>query len=164
MNRRFLLVLTVAILGEVAAVEAFIYWQQQTSLGCFDVCGCGACQPAGREALNMDLFQVNSSTNVSLNLRNVGSISLSLQVYLVKDSAGDQWQSDQWQNVSTPGPTLSPNSVATTVITIGQSCNSCSYTGATGAFSQFTSTKYYTVEVVTARNDPFTFTIMTQPA
>src|SRR6266571_2552216 len=158
MNRRFLIVLSVAIIGMVAAVGVFIYWQQANTLACLTVCGCGACQPTGREALNMVSFQLNSPTNVSLTVKNVGNLSLALQEYFVKDSAGDQWQSgNRWQNVTTSGPTLSPNMVATAIVMIGQSCSSCSYTGTSGAFSYFSSGKSYTVEVVTARNNQFTF-------
>src|SRR5712664_724435 len=159
MNRTFLIILSVAIIGMVAAVGGFIYWQQSNTLACLTVCGCGACQPTGREALSMDSFHLNSPTNVSLTLKNVGTLSLSLQEYFVKDSGGNQWQSYQWEYASTQGPTLSPNTVATAMITIGQSCSNCSYSGTPGAFSQFISGKSYTVEVVTARNNQFNFLI-----
>ena len=158
MNRKFLLVLVVAVLAEVAAVEAIIYFQQ-SQLGCFDICGCGACAPQGKEALNIDSFLLNSPTNASLVLRNVGSLTVSLESYSVKDSSGNQWQSSRWRNATTPGPTISPNTSAPTIITIGQGCGGCSYSGTPGAFTQFSTGKIYTIIDVSARNNQFTFTI-----
>jgi hypothetical protein len=110
----------------------------------------------GKEALNLDNSAFSSNgTSVTLYLRNSGSASISLQSYYVKDSAGNSWQlSTGW----TQGP-INPNSVLTVGLGIAGSCSSCQYTGTPNAFSTFSSGNAYTVQVVTTRNNPFTFTV-----
>jgi hypothetical protein len=172
MNRRLLIltVLAIAILGEVIAVEAYVYWQQQTTLGCSRCCGSLPC-PVGTEAMTMESWQVNSPTNVSLSLRNTGTVGVTLASYYVKDSYGNQWTRFIWQTDSCcPGvgpnhpPIIAPNALGVVFITIGngasgsggQCGSSCTLTG-----SNFTyTTGYtYTLSVVTSRNNQLTFTI-----
>ena len=110
----------------------------------------------GHELLNLETyaFPSNSSTSVILNLRNAGTISTTLASYYVKDSSGNQWAQTNWN-----GPSINPNAVGTTTITIGSSCNGCVYTGGSGAFTHFNSTYTYTISVVTTRNNLFTYAV-----
>ena len=105
----------------------------------------------GKEALNMDSNSFGSNTNVTLYIRNSGTISVQLQTYYVKDAAGDSYQLATWS-----GPTIAPNAVNPTSFTIGASCSSCVLTGS--AFT-FVAGNSYTVLVVTSRNNQFTFTV-----
>jgi FlaG/FlaF family flagellin (archaellin) len=125
---------------------------------------------AGKETLVNDAstyaFSCPTSpcTNVTVNIRNSGTASVTLATYYVSDSSGDQWAvTSGWTNA----PTLTPGQVAITKFYIGTSCTStttgygsnCQYTGATGAFPGFVSGYSYTVKVVTVKGTPFSFPI-----
>src|SRR5213594_3670966 len=98
--------------------------------------------PPPREGpLAADSFAFASATNVTL------------AAYYVTDSSGNTWQLLSWS-----GPTIAPNTAKATNIPISTSCPSCQYTG-TGSGYTFTAGYSYTVKVLTARNNPFTFTV-----
>jgi hypothetical protein len=166
MKRRFLVltVLAVAILVEVTAVTAYVYLEQQTTLGCLTVsCGCSGagllvCPPVSKEALTMKSWQVYSPTNVSLTLKNTGSVVASLSSYFVLDSSGNQYARLNWGSGPSAFTTsISPNSLATGFLTIQSSCgNSCTLTGSNFTY---TSGLSYTLKVVTTRNNQFVFPI-----
>jgi hypothetical protein len=111
----------------------------------------------GREALNLEAFSFpnGSYTNVILDLRNTGTASLSLASYYVKDSSGDQWALTSWT-----GPTINPNALGQASVAIGSACGSCTYSGGSGAFNQFSAGNSYTITIITARNNQFTFTVV----
>jgi hypothetical protein len=92
--------------------------------------------------LSVEASQVNSPTNVTLTVRNLGSASVGLVSYSVKDSAGNQYTKTNWA-----GPTISTNSVVAINIVID------------GSAFTFQSKNTYTIIVTTARNILFTFTI-----
>jgi len=106
----------------------------------------------GKEALNMESNSFSTSTNVTLFIRNTGSVSTTLQSYYVKDSSGNSYQYNNWV-----GPSINPNAVNPTNFVIGATCASnCVLTGSAFTFSTGSS---YTVLVVTSRNNQFTFTV-----
>jgi hypothetical protein len=109
---------------------------------------------SAQEALSLDSysFPTASSTNVTLYIRNTGSVSVQLSSYYVRDASGDTYAL-----TSFAGPTIAPNSVAPVVVKIGSSCPSCVLTG--NPFT-FTSGNSYTILFVTSRNNQFTFTIV----
>jgi hypothetical protein len=104
----------------------------------------------GKEALQQETVFFPGTTNMTVNIRNTGSVAASLVSYYVKDSSGNQYAKTTWT-----GPTVAPNAVATGVFLIGGSCSGCALTGS--AFT-FNSGYSYTVVVVTSRNNQFTFT------
>ena len=104
-----------------------------------------------RESMALDSYSFNSGTNVTLYLRNFGSVSIQLVTYYVKDSSGDQYAYTAWA-----GPTIAPANVVPTNFLIASSCSSCTLSGS--AFT-FTSGYSYTIIVVTARNNQFSFTV-----
>ena len=112
--------------------------------GCYryNAPGCTVTPCPGREALNVETSQVNSPTNLTLNIRNTGSVSITLDSYKVKDSVGNQYTKTNWS-----GPTLSPNAPAAINILID------------GSGFTFQSRYTYTVTVTSARNNLFDFTI-----
>jgi hypothetical protein len=103
--------------------------------------------------LTMDNFAFSNSTSVTITIRNAGTSNVTLGTYYVTDSNGNQWSKQSWS-----GGTIAPNKAANTIINIGNLC--CSYSGATNGFSSFSSGFSYTVKVVTAKNNPFTFTVV----
>jgi hypothetical protein len=125
----------------------------------------------GNEALNMETYGWNPSGsntfNMTLNLRNTGSASITLASYYVKDSSGNQWSRLNWQTDAGANhpAAIGPNAVGIVTITIGsgasgpggQCGSSCSLSGS--GFTTFQSGYSYTVVVVTSRNNQFTFTV-----
>jgi hypothetical protein len=111
-----------------------------------------ATYPSGtREALSLESFTFTSGTNLTLFIRNFGNVSVSFTAYYVKDSSGNQYALTNWA-----GPTINPNSTMPVVILIGSSCPSCTLVGT--AFT-FTPGFSYTIVVITARNNQFSFTV-----
>ena len=106
--------------------------------------------------LSMDSFAFSNATFVGITIRNAGTGNVTLASYYVTDSNGNQYAKLTWA-----GGTIAPNKAAVTYIAIGSgagACSGCSYTG-TGSGYTFTSGYSYTVKVLTARNNPFTFTV-----
>jgi len=110
----------------------------------------------GKEALGMDSYSFPSTTNVTLYIRNSGSVSVSFQTYYVKDNSGNSWQLQNWSPANQP---VAPNGVLIVNTPIGSSCTSCQYTGTTGGFSTFAGGTVYNVLVITTRNNQFTFQV-----
>jgi hypothetical protein len=96
-------------------------------------------------------FSLNSTTAVTLNLENSGSVSISFVAYSVRDSSGNQYSLTAWS-----GPTISPQTSAPALILIGSSCPSCVLSGS--AFT-FTPGNSYTITLVTSRNNQFSFVL-----
>lgn len=141
------IVLVVAVCGLV--LGGAVYWAATGSPsplcgGCYDnnPPGCPVTPCPGREGLNMESFQVNSPTNLTLNIRNYGSVAISLVAYTVKDMGGSQYSKTNWT-----GPTLNPNQLVATNFVID------------GSTFTFQSHSYYYVTVTSSRNNLFTFTI-----
>ena len=110
--------------------------------------------PPPREGpLAADSFAFANSTAVTIYIRNSGTGNVTLAAYYVTDSSGNTYQLLSWS-----GPTIAPNTAKATNIPISTSCLSCQYTG-TGSGYTFTAGYSYTVKVLTARNNPFTFTV-----
>jgi hypothetical protein len=105
--------------------------------------------------LTMDNFAFTNNQNVTITIRNAGTSNVTLATYYVTDSNGNQWTRQSWT-----GPTIAPNKASNTLVLIGASCPSCQYAGTAGAFANFGSGYSYTVKVVTAKNNPFTFTVV----
>ncbi len=106
------------------------------------------------ESLSLTGFSNNSPTSLTLYLRNNGNTPITLQSYNVTDISGDVWTLANWA-----GPTISPASTSSAVILIGSSCNTCTYNGITGLFSQFVSGHTYLITVITKLNTQIKFTI-----
>jgi flagellin-like protein len=112
--------------------------------------------PVPKESLNYDSFSYQT-TNMTVFIRNSGSVAVTLQTYYVKDSNNNQYTSSS-SPAWTFGP-IPPNAVNATVIKIGSACApGCTYAG-TGTGFSFTSGYSYTITVVTSRNNQFSWTL-----
>jgi hypothetical protein len=127
----------------------------------------------GKEAMNLEFSGFNCPTsgscyNVTMNLRNVGSASISLASYYVTDPNGNQFARLSWATDSgpnhPPAAGIAPNALGIVYVNIGtgsgtspagQCGSSCT---ASGTFT-FSSGTAYTVKIVTTRNNQFTFTV-----
>jgi len=107
----------------------------------------------GSEALYLEFYSFNSSTNTTLYLRNFGSAITSLVAYYVTDSSGDQYSLTTWN-----GPTLFSNQLKIATILIGPSCSGCALIGSAFTFAPSSS---YTITLVTSYNNQFYFTVTT---
>ncbi len=117
------------------------------------------------------LFADNSSvcgttncTNSTINIRNAGTLSVTLTAYYITDSSGNQWSLTAWTaGGKNPSLTIAPNAVLPTYFFISGGCtspNTCTYTGSnTAPFNTGFTTGSYTVKVLTSRNNPFSFTV-----
>jgi hypothetical protein len=107
-------------------------------------------QPTSQEHISIDAFSFTSSTNVTLYVRNTGTVSVQLTAYSVKDASGDSYSLATFA-----GPTIPPNQVVAVSFTIGSSCTGCTLSG--NAFT-FMAGYSYSIIITTARNNFFTFT------
>ncbi len=98
-----------------------------------------------REALNIESFQLNSPTNVTLEIRNSGTTAVSLFAYYVKDSIGNQYSKTSWS-----GPVMVPNVLVPANIVID------------GSAFVFRPGYTYTITVITSRSSSFMFAITAQ--
>ncbi len=106
------------------------------------------------EACNPCSF--TSNTNVTMSIRELGTVNVTLTSYFVKDSSGNQYSRISW-NTPNPPPVIAPNQVKGIIVLIGSTCgSSCSLTG--NAFT-FTSGYAYTITMVTSRNTQFSFQV-----
>jgi hypothetical protein len=105
-------------------------------------CGLGGRGPCPNMAiLNIISHNVNSPTNVTLNVMNAGSVTVNLVSYYVDNVRGQTYANTNWS-----GPTLPPNTVTPMNILID------------GSAFTFQSGDTYTVAVVTSGNYRYTFT------
>jgi len=130
----------------------------------------------GKEALTLENSAFNSNTNVTLDIRNAGSASITLNSYYVKNATGGQWSQLSWQSQPHPPGIIQPNALGIVYFAIGTTgtsgagalgnagpCNASGFTSpcaesGTG-FGAFTSGYQYTIIVVTSRNNQFSFSV-----
>jgi hypothetical protein len=99
-----------------------------------------------REVLSFETLTINSGTNVTLYIRNMGTVSVSFTSYSVVDPyTGDKYYLNNWS-----GASISPTATVPVNILIGSSCPGCGLTGKPFNFST-----YDHVTIVTARGTQF---------
>ncbi len=87
---------------------------------------------------------MNSPTSVTLRIIDTGSVAVSLESYYAKDSNGQTYASNNWS-----GPNIGPNTTVSVNIIID------------GRAFTFQAGSYYTILLVTGRNNQYTFTVST---
>ena len=122
----------------------------------------------GKESMISEFSGFNSNYNVTLNLRNTGSVAISLTSYYVKDAAGNQWARTAWSTdnaADRPAAAgIAPNGLGVVFILIGTAgtasgqCTSQSCSSSGIAFT-FQNAGQYTILVVTSRNNQFSFSV-----
>ena len=122
--------------------------------------------PVPKESMSMESNSFISGTNMTLSLRNTGSVAISLVTYYVKDSSGNQYSRVNWASdagpkgaaANPPTAAITPNALGIASIPIGTTCGAA-YCSNSGSAFTFTSGYSYTITVVTARSNQFTFTV-----
>ena len=108
----------------------------------------------GKEALTMDTFAFPNNNNVTLTLRNAGTVAVTFSSYYVKNATGTTYTQSGW----TWGPTIQPNAPGLANIGITAGCVGCG-SFSTSSFT-FVSGNSYTVTLVTSRNNQFSFNVV----
>jgi len=108
----------------------------------------------GKEALTMDTFAFPNNNNVTLTLRNAGTVAVTFSSYYVKNATGTTYTQSGW----TWGPTIQPNAPGLANIGITAGCVGCG-SFSTSSFT-FVSGNSYTVTLVTSRNNQFNFNVI----
>ena len=116
--------------------------------------------PVPKESMNVEAFTFNTATNanITLSVRNTGSVAIGFTAYYVKDSSGNQVARTGWATdaAGMAPPSINPNGLGTINIAIGAKCPAPSCTGTTP--TTFQSGFSYTVTLVTTRNNQFAWT------
>ena len=131
-----------------AVLGGLFYWQttgypSPLCGGCYRYnapsCPVNPCR--GREGLSLDSSQLNSPTNITMNIRNSGVMGVSFVSYTV------QYYSNQYSKTNWTTFSVQPYQVAAFNIIID------------GSTFTFQSKNTYTIALTTTRNNIFTFTV-----
>ena len=110
------------------------------------------------EACSPCTFSSNSS--VTMNIRELGTVNVTLTSYFVKDSSGNQYSRISWSTGPSPPGIIAPNQVRGIIVLIGTGASQCgSSCTLTGNPFVFNSGYSYTVTMVTSRNTQFSFQV-----
>ena len=147
MNKNTLGPLAVAIIGVAAFGTMLAFSEQPTACPCNSPSSPNPwypClhNPCPKETLSVKSYQINTPTNLTLNIINAGASPKALIAYYVKNSNGSQYANSSW-----PGPTVPPEIAISVNILID------------GRVFTFQTGMSYTVTIVTSSYDQFTFTI-----
>ena len=115
--------------------------------------------PVPKENMNVESFTYNANNlNLTLSVRNTGSVGLTFTAYYVKDSSGNQIARTGWATdaAGLPPTSVNPNALQTFNIAIGAKCPSPSCSSG-GSFTAFQPGYSYTVTLVTSRNNQFSW-------
>jgi len=131
-----------AIVGLVLALAAgVIYWESQQTL-----IGPGPASNASKEGLTLGSFRVNSPTDVTVVLSNVGTANSAFCGYIVRDPSGHTYT-----NSTMSWPTLAPGAtVPVNALLSGELADQP---------FQFQSGKSYSLSVITERDNRYTSTL-----
>jgi hypothetical protein len=139
-NERVAAVILISVLAIFVFLFGLILYEPPTGPGLCGVLGPEPCP--GREALNIISSTTNSQTNITVQLINTGSAQISLMSYYVENANGRVYSNNNWS-----GPTIAPNAIRTTNLLID------------GNIFTFQSGSYYTITLITSRNNQFISTI-----
>ena len=109
-------------------------------------------QSASQEHLVYEAVSFSSGTNVTMNIRNTGAVSIQITGYSARDANGNSYSLSPFA-----GPTIPPNQVAIVSFTIGSSCSGCRLLGSPFTFN--IGYNYYIV-VATSRGSIFTWQVL----
>ena len=140
------IIIVVLVCGLV--LGGVLYWETTGSPsplcgGCYhyNAPGCVVTPCPGLEALFVETSQINSPTNMTLNIRNGGAATVGIIAYKV------QYNNNQFTNTNPTEPSIGTNQVAAINIVID------------GNAFTFQSKNTYSIIVTSTRNNIFTFTI-----
>ncbi|HYU88722.1 MAG TPA: archaellin/type IV pilin N-terminal domain-containing protein [Candidatus Bathyarchaeia archaeon] len=136
-------VLMVAIVV-IASVMVYIY-----ATGLFGAIATP--QKVATESISLEYASFTSNNTVNLSIRNIGTTPITLKSYYVNDYTGNQYTRANWS-----GPMFNATTQTNAIIVISSACPSCT---ASGTAFVFQSGYPYTIIMVTATNEQFSFMI-----
>jgi len=99
-NERVAAVILLSVLAVFLTLLGLILYEPPTGPG---LCGAfGATPCPGRENLNIVSATVNSPTNMTVQIWNIGSVAISLISYNVKSTYSQPYQSNNWSGPTGP--------------------------------------------------------------
>ena len=151
-NEKVAAVILLSVLAIFVILLGLIIYEPPTAPG---LCGAIGPQPCpGREDLNIITAAVNSSTNMTIQILNTGSVEIFLISFNVRNPYSQPYANNNWS-----GPTVIPNAYTTINLLIdGNAFTTINLLIDGNAFT-FQSGTYYTITLITSRNNQFTFTI-----
>jgi len=108
-------------------------------------------QKVATESISLEYASFTSNNTVNLSIRDTGTTPITLKSYYVNDYTGNQYTRANWQ-----GPTFNATTQTNAIITISSACTSCTSSGTQFVFQ---SGYPYTIIMVTATNEQFSFMI-----
>lgn len=102
--------------------------------------------PNAKESLSFNSYTIDSGTNTTVSLQNIGTVAVGFTTYILEDN-----RSDVYTFHYTSQPVVNPGASIQLNILIGSSCGGCVLSG-----NPFTYTTWDRVILVTARNNQFT--------
>jgi hypothetical protein len=108
-------------------------------------------QKVATEQISLEYASFSNDTVVNLSIRDIGTSPITLKSYYVNDYTGNQYTNANWQ-----GPTFTPTNQTNAIIAISTACPSCTNSGTPFLFQ---SGYPYTIILVTATNEQFSFMI-----
>src|SRR6267143_3183207 len=139
-NEKVAAVILLSVLTIFVIVFGLILYESQRGPG---LCGSfGATPCPGREYLNIINAVVNSPTNMTVQITNTGSVAIILTSYYVRNPYSQPYENSNWSGLTAP-----PGRVVSANLLID------------GNAFTFHSGTYYTVTLITSRNNQFNFSI-----
>ncbi len=139
-NERVVALILLSVLAIFLVVWGLVLYEPPTGPG---LCGAFGPEPCpGREALNFISATVNSPTNMTVQIVNVGTVEVSLMSYNVRNTYSQPYVSANWS-----GPNVAPNAYANITLVID------------GNAFTFHSGSYYIITLISSRNNQFTSTL-----
>jgi hypothetical protein len=108
-------------------------------------------QKVATESISLEYWSFPSNSTVNLSIRDIGTTPITLKSYYVNDYTGNQYQNAIWL-----GPTFAPRNQTNAIVVISSACTSCTSTGTQFVFQ---SGYPYTIILITATNEQFSFMI-----
>ncbi len=103
--------IVIAVIASGILIGALAVLVEQSVLPCF-LPACGPAPPQGQK-LALYSYHLNSPTNVTIKMSNLGTVQITLISYLVNDSFNHQYANFNW-----PGPTIDPGMIVAANILI----------------------------------------------
>ena len=116
-------------------------------------------QKVATEAISLEYASFTNNSVVNLSIRDIGTTPITLKSYYVNDYTGNQYTRANWaQGPYLPNPTpIQPTALGNATILISSACStSCTFSGTAFVFQ---SGYPYTIIMVTATNEQFSFMI-----
>lgn len=114
-------------------------------------------QKVATESISLEYWSFSNNSVVNLSIRDIGTTPITLKSYYVNDYTGNQYTRANWAQGPYPPLPFQPTAWANATILISSACStSCTSSGTPYVFQ---SGYPYTIILITATNEQFSFMI-----